>query len=36
MGQGKEYIGGKKSAYLTVQSLPKTTKVLTVRTTGLW
>ena len=36
MGQGKEYIWGKKSAYLTVQSLPKNTKILTVRTTWLW
>lgn len=36
MGQGREYIWGKKSAYLTVQSLEKNTKILTVRTTGLW
>ena len=34
--QSEEYIWWKKSAYLTLKHLPKTTKVLTVRTTGLW
>ena len=36
MGQWKEYIWWKKSAYLTVQNLQENTKVLTVRTTWLW
>ncbi len=35
-GQWNEYIWGKKSAYLALKALPKSTKVFTVRTTGLW
>ena len=34
--QWEEYIWWKKSAYLALKNLPKNTKVLTVRTTGLW
>ena len=34
--QWEEYIWWKKSAYLALQNLPKNTKVLTIRTTGLW
>lgn len=34
-GQGSEYLGGKKSAYLAVQQLPEQTKILLVRTRGL-
>lgn len=35
-GQGKEYLGAKKSAYLALQSALPETKVLTVRVSGLW
>jgi len=35
-GQWSEYIWGKKSAYLALKTLPKNTKVLTIRTTWLW
>lgn len=34
-GQGKEYLGGKKSAYLAVQSAPEQTRIIAVRVRGL-
>lgn len=35
-GQGYEFILGKQSAYQVVNKLPENTKVLVVRTSGLW
>lgn len=34
-GQGLEYLGGKKSAYLAVQASPAKTKILVLRVSGL-
>lgn len=36
VGQGLEYLGGKKSAYLATKALKGNTRILLIRTRGLW